>query len=111
MGDPVEERRAVLRVERLMSLARWGKKTYLSRWVGREVFAVAEAHGENSVGAPSLAVTENYLKVELILNGSALLPKPGSSLRCRILAPPTRGELEGERRMSDADAEITEITT
>ena len=83
----VGEREASCRVEELSSLARNGRREYVSRWIGRELEAITEAPRTEPSALPGngedlrAGVTENYLKV-LIHPGKGL--PPGRRLRCRL---------------------------
>ncbi|MDR3138897.1 MAG: radical SAM protein [Treponema sp.] len=98
----VPEREAVLRVNRLLGLAREGRRAYISRWMGKQVDAVIEDPGKGD--APFIpAVSDNYLKL-LIPRDSDFSPSPGSSLRCRI-CPFPGGEGAPDYARFDAAAE------
>jgi tRNA A37 methylthiotransferase MiaB len=93
--EPVSEKEAGQRAERLVSLARRTRKEYVSRWAGREVELVSEAdrrNPENRGKTPGFiaGITDNYLRLFVPLEGRSP-PPPGSLLRCRI-----RPEKEGE---------------
>jgi threonylcarbamoyladenosine tRNA methylthiotransferase MtaB len=105
---PVSEREAAERVSALLSLARQGRREYISRWIGKEVEAIVEGGDEKD--APFVqATSENYLK--LLINftltytpqGEALAP--GTLLRCRIKGLPD-GWAGPDGSRFDAAAEI-----
>jgi threonylcarbamoyladenosine tRNA methylthiotransferase MtaB len=85
----VSERVAGARVERLLTLAREGRRTYTSRWLGKTVEAVVEAHEDPRVAS---AVSENYLKLRIPCTVETPL-KPGALIRCRLSDQP---ESEGK---------------
>ncbi|MDR3171243.1 MAG: tRNA (N(6)-L-threonylcarbamoyladenosine(37)-C(2))-methylthiotransferase MtaB [Treponema sp.] len=84
--EPVSEREAVARVERLLGLARQGRRSYIEGWVGRTVEAVVEAYKPEAAGTAA-GVSENYLKL-LITLPQGVAPSPGSLVRCRIRSLP-----------------------
>jgi threonylcarbamoyladenosine tRNA methylthiotransferase MtaB len=101
--EAVPEREAVLRVERLLDLAREGRRSYISRWIGKKVDAVVEAPGRG--GAPfTAAVSDNYLKLAIPRDSAREVFPPGSSLRCLIRAFPG-GEGNADYAHFDAMAE------
>lgn len=90
----VPERETVRRVERLGDLAARGRDAYLSRWIGKDVAAVAEGRrgvADSSAGTFP-ALSENYLKLRVASEGPR--PLPGSSLRCRIVGPSSDGHAD-----------------
>jgi threonylcarbamoyladenosine tRNA methylthiotransferase MtaB len=106
--DAVPEREAVLRVDRLLDLGREGRRSYISRWIGKEVDAVVEAPGGE--GAPfTAAVSGNYLKLAILRDAAQTDFPPGSSLRCRIRAFPggegNAGQTRADYARFDAAAE------
>jgi threonylcarbamoyladenosine tRNA methylthiotransferase MtaB len=114
LSGRVSERDAGHRVERLTALAKEGRKTYINRWVGKEIDAIVEGRGtkrsidgRSSDAAPRTsfsALSANYLKLIVDLPPS-VFPSvhPGSSIRCRILeAEPASGTI-------DAKSELMEI--
>ncbi|MDR2418263.1 MAG: tRNA (N(6)-L-threonylcarbamoyladenosine(37)-C(2))-methylthiotransferase MtaB [Treponema sp.] len=80
----VSERVASARMERLLTLAREGRRAYISRWLGKTMEAVVEAH-ENPCMAS--AVSENYLKLRIPCNTEIPL-KPGALIRCHLSGQP-----------------------
>jgi threonylcarbamoyladenosine tRNA methylthiotransferase MtaB len=84
--EPVSEREAVARVERLLALGRQGRRSYIEGWVGRTVEAVIEAYKPEAPGTAA-GVSENYLKLLITLPQGAA-PSPGSLVRCRICGLP-----------------------
>jgi threonylcarbamoyladenosine tRNA methylthiotransferase MtaB len=102
----VPQREASARVEKLLALARSGRRDYVRRWIGKTVELVLEGKGADH------GTSENYLKL--------LIPRPpdapaapnagawaagerragerraGSVLRCRVLGIPDRGEIPTE---------------
>jgi threonylcarbamoyladenosine tRNA methylthiotransferase MtaB len=103
--DPVSEREAGQRAEKLGSLARRSRREYVSRWMGREAEFVSEAARKNQKKKPGLipGITDNYLRLFVPLEGKAP-PSPGSLLRCRI-RPGREGEIPDARRF-DAAADL-----
>jgi threonylcarbamoyladenosine tRNA methylthiotransferase MtaB len=99
--EPVSEREARFRVERLLALAAEGRRGYIRRWIGKTVEGIAEAPGELS--SPGAVVADNYLKLLLTIPEGAAPPQPGSALRCRIC-----GVYSGE---SPFDAAATLVST
>jgi threonylcarbamoyladenosine tRNA methylthiotransferase MtaB len=99
------------RVERLLELGRRGHEAYLSRWIGREVFAVAEVPSATRNRGLAAALSENYLKLAIPIEPSSPSPRPGTTLRCRIIAasrpasPPVEADEAG---IEDARAELVE---
>jgi threonylcarbamoyladenosine tRNA methylthiotransferase MtaB len=85
----VSERVASARVERLLTLAREGRRAYTSRWLGKTVEAVVEAHEDPRV---AVAVSENYLKLRIPCDAETPL-KPGALIRCQLSGQP---ESEGK---------------
>jgi threonylcarbamoyladenosine tRNA methylthiotransferase MtaB len=101
--EAVPERESVLRVNRLMDLAREGRRSYISRWIGKKVEAVVE--GPEKKDAPFItAVSDNYLKLVIPRNADQSAFPPGSTLLCRIRAFP-EGEGEAAYARYDAVAE------
>ncbi|MDR1956150.1 MAG: tRNA (N(6)-L-threonylcarbamoyladenosine(37)-C(2))-methylthiotransferase MtaB [Treponema sp.] len=82
----VSEREAVLRVDRLITLGREGRHAYSRRWLGREVEAVLEAHGEPHP-SEAVGVADNYLKL-LVRFPDHEPPLTGKPCRCRIYGFP-----------------------
>ncbi|MDR0636905.1 MAG: tRNA (N(6)-L-threonylcarbamoyladenosine(37)-C(2))-methylthiotransferase MtaB [Treponema sp.] len=80
----VSERVASARVERLLTLAREGRRAYTNRWLGKTVEAVVEAHEDSRMAS---AVSENYLKLRIPRNTETPL-KPGVLIRCRLSSLP-----------------------
>jgi threonylcarbamoyladenosine tRNA methylthiotransferase MtaB len=79
----VPEREAVLRVDRLLDLAREGRRAYINRWMGKQVEAIVEDAGKGD--APFIpAVSDNYLKLLIPRELDSPSLPPGSSFRCRI---------------------------
>jgi threonylcarbamoyladenosine tRNA methylthiotransferase MtaB len=92
--DRVSERDAGERVRRLLELARQGKAAYTSRWLGREVEAVAES-GEGELAAangPPIygchALSSNYLKLFVPRGPDGERPKAGSIIRAKLTPAP-----------------------
>jgi threonylcarbamoyladenosine tRNA methylthiotransferase MtaB len=85
----VSERIAGARVERLLTLAREGRRAYTSRWIGKTVEAVVETHENPRIAS---AVSENYLKLRIPRNAETPL-KPGALIHCRLIGVP-----ESERK-------------
>jgi len=101
MQDRVSETVSGQRLERLLKLAEAGKAAYVRRWIGKEVSAVVETHNQ---GEKTVAVTENYLKVLLILDrGEQLSGK--STVRCRLLPLDSQGA-ETEEDTIDVQARL-----
>ncbi|WP_304225172.1 tRNA (N(6)-L-threonylcarbamoyladenosine(37)-C(2))-methylthiotransferase MtaB [Gracilinema caldarium] len=84
MEGRVSETVSGKRLERLLTLAEQGKQAYVVRWIGRRVQAVVEQHRD---GAGLVAVTENYLKAQLLLGPDSVPPKGKSALTCVLVAP------------------------
>lgn len=82
MRPRVPERVAAERSKRLAELSERGLADYQTRWIGREVEAIAEkSEGEPSQGTRFL--TENYLTVTV----PGVILRAGRSARVRILGP------------------------
>ncbi|MDR3341634.1 MAG: tRNA (N(6)-L-threonylcarbamoyladenosine(37)-C(2))-methylthiotransferase MtaB [Treponema sp.] len=103
--EPVSEREAVARVERLLVLGQQGRQGYIHRWMGRTVEAIIESKVKGP-GTSGLAtgVSDNYLKLLITLPHEQALP-PGSMVRCRLRSLPVEGE---ENSRFDALAERLE---
>ena len=86
--EAVPEREARIRLDRLLALGKHNKHRYIARWVGKTVEGIVEAHKEFS-GSPTLAVSENYLKLGLDGMAGAVPPR-GAAVRCRITGAPER---------------------
>ncbi|MDR2490189.1 MAG: tRNA (N(6)-L-threonylcarbamoyladenosine(37)-C(2))-methylthiotransferase MtaB [Spirochaetaceae bacterium] len=90
MNNQVQERKKTARVKALAALAQRGKAAYIDRWTGRPLPAVVTGTGgETGIFLPVL--TENYIKVNVVLsggagwqNGMAELPRAGRACMCRI---------------------------
>ncbi|MDR1325440.1 MAG: tRNA (N(6)-L-threonylcarbamoyladenosine(37)-C(2))-methylthiotransferase MtaB [Treponema sp.] len=80
----VSERTAGARVERLLTLAREGRRAYTSRWLGKTVEAIVETHEDPRMAS---AVSENYLKLRIPRNTETPL-KPGTLIHCRLSGQP-----------------------
>jgi threonylcarbamoyladenosine tRNA methylthiotransferase MtaB len=102
-SGPVPQREAAVRSARLLDLARRGRRSYVRRWLGKDLELVLEGSPHSLKGrgtggpeppeapeapvkaAPDLprsGTSENYLK---LLIPPAWLPRnPGSLLRCRV---------------------------
>jgi threonylcarbamoyladenosine tRNA methylthiotransferase MtaB len=87
--DSADERTAGLRLNRIHALGAEGRRRYIRRWLGRGVEAVAEDAPELPASQVP-AVSENYLKLRYFPSGD-VPPKPGTALRCRLLAEPPLG--------------------
>jgi threonylcarbamoyladenosine tRNA methylthiotransferase MtaB len=113
----VSEREVSARVERLLGLAREGRRAYIGRQIGKTTAAIVErleagADGgapDNEAAAWVPAVSENYLKLRVMLPSGASAGEtvaPGRLVRCRIAGKAAEeGGLSGEEGF-DADAEI-----
>jgi threonylcarbamoyladenosine tRNA methylthiotransferase MtaB len=106
--DPVSEKEAGQRAERLGSLARCSRKEYARRWAGREVELVSEADRRNPKNlrkTPGFiaGITDNYLRLFVPLEGRSP-PPPGSLLRCRIR--PGKEEENPDASRFDATADL-----
>jgi threonylcarbamoyladenosine tRNA methylthiotransferase MtaB len=101
--EAVPEREAVQRVNRLLALAREGRRSYISRWIGKGVEAIVEAP-ENPDVPFTAAVSDNYLKLVIPRDAGQTVLAPGASLRCRIRAFPGR-EGQADHTRFDAVAE------
>jgi threonylcarbamoyladenosine tRNA methylthiotransferase MtaB len=105
--NPVSEREAAARVERLTALASSGRADYVRRWFGKTVEAIPEKQEGASPGF-TVAVTENYLRV--LIPHTGIQPPAGKPLHCRIIAlddnltEPARAAGKTER--FDAGAEL-----
>jgi threonylcarbamoyladenosine tRNA methylthiotransferase MtaB len=88
--NQVHEGDVTRRVQALTDLALKHRREYASRWIGRELAAVAE----KGRGEPGYCrcVSENYLK--LLVKCPDGLPPPGSALRC---VPVSLCEANGEK--------------
>ncbi|MDR2053655.1 MAG: tRNA (N(6)-L-threonylcarbamoyladenosine(37)-C(2))-methylthiotransferase MtaB, partial [Treponema sp.] len=80
-GNPVSEREAAARVERLGVLASSSRAAYVRRWLGKTVEAVPEKP-EDAMPGFSAAVSENYLRLLIPHTGGP--PPAGKALFCRI---------------------------
>jgi threonylcarbamoyladenosine tRNA methylthiotransferase MtaB len=91
----ISEREAAVRVERLIDLAREGRRAYIGRWLGREVGAVIEEYASEAdeikagTALYTAGLSDNYLKLLVRTNGKAV-PLRGTALRCRLSALPCR---------------------
>jgi threonylcarbamoyladenosine tRNA methylthiotransferase MtaB len=85
----VSERVASARMERLLALAREGRRAYTSRWLGKTVEAIVETHEDPCMAS---AVSENYLKLHIPRDAETPL-KPGALIRCYVSK-----QLEPERK-------------
>jgi threonylcarbamoyladenosine tRNA methylthiotransferase MtaB len=85
--NPVSEREAAARVERLGALASSGRAAYIRRWLGRIVEAIPEKP-DAAVPGFSAAVSENYLRLLVPHNGSP--PPAGKPVFCRIAPLPDK---------------------
>ncbi|MDR1178382.1 MAG: tRNA (N(6)-L-threonylcarbamoyladenosine(37)-C(2))-methylthiotransferase MtaB [Spirochaetaceae bacterium] len=82
MKGRVPERDAADRVKALTLLAGKGRESYIRRWTGKTVTAVAEKNspaGLNTVAG----ITDNYLRVVAVSAGV----EPSSAFRCRVTGP------------------------
>ena len=85
----VNQRTAGERVQKLVELARQGKNAYILRWQGKTVKAVAEnvstqAVSENNNVPFFPAITDNYIKIAVVLNKMDKKPVPGAAFSCMI---------------------------
>jgi threonylcarbamoyladenosine tRNA methylthiotransferase MtaB len=90
------QREVRVRADRLLDLARRGRRNYIHRWIGREVELIPELKGAGGRGegrgwgeAFCAATSENYLKL--------LVPRPAGDippvLRCRLREMPGPREI------------------
>jgi threonylcarbamoyladenosine tRNA methylthiotransferase MtaB len=85
MPGRVSERDASARVAALTRLAESGKQAYIARWQGKTVRAIVQGSGNasglcgNALQSHAVALSENYLKLEL--RGSTPL-RPGDEVSC-----------------------------
>ncbi|MDR2483978.1 MAG: radical SAM protein [Treponema sp.] len=102
--EPVPEREARVRVERLAALGNERRQGYIRRWLGRTVEGIVETNNALPLSLAA-AVSDNYLKLLLKTpDGDPL--KPGSVLQCRILDFTDR---EGEYSRFDALAAVVRL--
>jgi threonylcarbamoyladenosine tRNA methylthiotransferase MtaB len=80
-NNPVSEREAAARVERLGALAASSRAAYIRRWLGRTVEAIPEKPQTAPPGY-SAAISENYLRLLIPHTGGP--PPAGKPLLCEI---------------------------
>ncbi|MCA1950634.1 MAG: tRNA (N(6)-L-threonylcarbamoyladenosine(37)-C(2))-methylthiotransferase MtaB [Treponema sp.] len=103
MEERVSETVSGKRLERLLALAEQGKQAYVARWIGRTVKAVVEQHHD---GSGLVAVTENYLKAQLLLGPDSVPPKGKSALSCVLVA---HAEKNTEQNTEEAESGLDVI--
>lgn len=83
--DRVSEGEAVKRVEKLLDLARKGRRDYIGRWKGRPLRAIAEGKAKRS-GASLSCLSDNYLRLAVKSSdiSPASLPRGGEEILCKI---------------------------
>jgi threonylcarbamoyladenosine tRNA methylthiotransferase MtaB len=103
----VSEHCSTERVERLLDLGRGGREAYLSRWVGRDVSAIAEVSSHADRGL-FVALSENHLKLAIPVALLSAPPKPGSMVHCRIVssARAVQENADDEGGIEDALAQL-----
>jgi threonylcarbamoyladenosine tRNA methylthiotransferase MtaB len=94
--DRVTEKEAGIRAEKLIELAQMQRREYASRWIGREVEAIAEEE---------VFLSENYLKL-YVSDKEGYKPKVGKAYRCRVLGKPGNKSEALVSHRFDAEAEI-----
>jgi threonylcarbamoyladenosine tRNA methylthiotransferase MtaB len=103
LDEKISERETGVRVARLFELAAAGKKRYISRWLGKNVFAVTEGGGNSSCRETEseflTATSENYLKLIIPVKNAPAFK--GNEVRCKIVSLNDRIEVR-----ADAFAEI-----
>jgi len=78
------------RLAALTELARQGRKSYVRRWQGKTVEAVAEKTTDSSLFFSAL--TDNYIRVRVPFDGNRSGFLPGSSFFCKIGRTAEEGE-------------------
>ena len=87
------------RVERLEEFSARQKKSYIERFVGKEIEAVAESWHRAKVYRDRVivhAVTENFLHCQILLKNGERVPEAGKTVRVKIERPLLLSEKTGE---------------
>ena len=96
MQDRVSETVSGQRLDRLLRLAEAGKRAYVQRWIGRTVSAVVEQYRS---GEYPLAVTENYLKAQIVPEHPALVLQGRTAITCQLISPSDCGSPSDEEKI------------
>ncbi len=96
MQNRVSETLSGQRLDRLLRLAEAGKRAYVQRWIGKTVSAVVEQYRS---GEHPLAVTENYLKAQILSDNAAQVPQGRTAITCQLISPSDSGSPDDEDKI------------